>query len=108
MTISWKATIMAFLHNTREMVNYKQIDMLSNGFPKALMLAMFEKIYLKEKKRVGEMAIAEELQRKQMEIETILNKKREEEHLKRLEFEEERIKVILHFLSELKNTNTSL
>ena len=78
---------MAFLHNTREMVNYKQID-------------MFEKIYLKEKKRVGEMAIAEELQRKQMEIETILNKKREEEHLKRLEFEEERIKVILHFLSQ--------
>ena len=91
---------MAFLHNTREMVNYKQIDMLSNGFPKALMLHMFEKIYLKEKKRVGEMAIAEELQRKQMEIETILNKKREEEHLKRLEFEEERIKVILHFLSQ--------
>ena len=68
---------------------------------------MFEKIYLKEKKRVGEMAIAEELQRKQMEIETILNKKREEEHLKRLEFEEERIKVILHFLSQLKTTKTS-
>ena len=60
--------------------------------------AMIEEFYLKEKKRAGEMAIAEELQRKQMEIETILNKKREEEHLKRLEFEEERIKVILDFL----------
>ena len=57
---------------------------------------------MKEKKRVGEMAIAEELQRKQMEIETILNKKREEEHLKRLEFEEERIKVILHFYPNKK------
>ena len=89
---------MSFLHNTREMVNCKQIFMLSSMQLSKSIDAMIEEFYLKEKKRAGEMAIAEELQRKQMEIETILNKKREEEHLKRLEFEEERIKVILDFL----------
>ena len=43
-------------------------------------------------KKTDETAIAWELQRKQREIEDILNKKKEEEQLKRLEFEEERIK----------------
>ena len=43
-------------------------------------------------KKSEEAAIAKELQRKQQEIEIILNKKKEEEQLKRLEFEEERIK----------------
>ena len=43
-------------------------------------------------KKTDETAIARELQRKQQEIENILIKKKEEEQLKRLEFEEERIK----------------
>ena len=47
---------------------------------------------LNETKKKEETAIALELQKKQKEIEDILRKKREEEHLKRLEFEEERIK----------------
>ena len=43
-------------------------------------------------KKTDEAAISMELQRKQQEIENILIKKKEEEQLKRLEFEEERIK----------------
>ena len=43
-------------------------------------------------KKTDEAAISRELQKKQQEIENILNKKKEEEQLKRLEFEEERIK----------------
>ena len=41
-------------------------------------------------KKTDEAAISMELQRKQQEIENILIKKKEEEQLKRLEFEEER------------------
>ena len=47
---------------------------------------------LDENKKKEERAIALELEKKQKEIEVILRKKKEEEHLKRLEFEEERIK----------------
>ena len=47
---------------------------------------------IKEVDRRAERAIAGELERRQQEVEDILKKKKEEEHLKRLEFEEQRIK----------------
>ena len=47
---------------------------------------------IKEVDRKAERAIATELERRQQEVEDILKKKKEEEHLKRLEFEEQRIK----------------
>jgi len=47
---------------------------------------------LKETDRKAERAIKSELERKQQEVEGILKKKKDEEHLKRLEFEEQRIK----------------
>ena len=47
---------------------------------------------IKEVDRKAERAIAAELQRRQVEVEDILRKKKEEEHLKRLQFEEQRIK----------------
>merc|ERR1719454_876081 len=47
---------------------------------------------LKETDRKAERAIKSELERRQQEVEGILKKKKDEEHLKRLEFEEQRIK----------------
>ena len=47
---------------------------------------------MKETDRKAERAIKSELERKQQEVEGILKKKKDEEHLKRLEFEEQRIK----------------
>ena len=46
----------------------------------------------KNKRKKEDFAIAQELHKKQEEIENILKKKRDEEQIKRLEFEEERIK----------------
>ena len=47
---------------------------------------------INETDRKAERAIASELGKRQKEVEDILRKKKDEEHLKRLEFEEQRIK----------------
>ena len=47
---------------------------------------------INETDRKAERAIASELEKRQKEVEDILRKKKDEEHLKRLEFEEQRIK----------------